>query len=428
MKDKKLFPILLLLVFGFNYFAQSQPNVRTSAWNYYKERQFAKAKEAIDKASTHELTATDPKTWYFKALIYLSIASSNDSVLRSSTADPITETFEAVKKSREFDAKKAFYTDNNAVLKELTLLLYNDGTDKYNLGVINLTTNPSLSNLNFNKALTRFQQFIESFAMMGKDSMGVVLELARYQVDAKNVYYYAGNCAYQTGQKDKAVSFYQGLVNAKFQGFEVYANLADIYFERGDTTRAFTVIDKGKKVNTDKNVLKNLDLKELQIYQLAGKMDELKNKLEAALNEDPNNITFLVTLGETYYTISEKLAEEKKTAEADEYWNKAMNLFLKSLEKTTDADKEMRFLLNNKIGTIYYNKGADYYNQAIDKANESREKELKDLYSKYFDMAIPYLEKSMELNPADKAAIPLLIKIYLLKGDMKKVTELNKLK
>lgn len=428
MKAKTLFPLILILVFGINHVLMCQPNVRTSAWNYYKERQFAKAREAIDKAVTHELTMTDPKSWYFRALIYLAISASNDSDLKKSINDPITETFESVKKSKEYDLKKAFNSDNNIVLKELTLLLYNDGTDKYNSGVINMLNNPELSRQYFLKALMRFEQFIQSFNMMGKDSMSVVLDLARYQVDAKNVYYYAANCANQTGNTAKAISLYQGLVNAKYQGFETYANLADLYFQAGDTQRAISIIDKGKKVNVDKDVLKNLTLKELQIYQLAGKMDELKNKLENALNEDPDNITFIVTLGETYYTISEKLLEEKKDVEAVEYWNKAMSLFLKALDKTTVADSNMKFLLNNKIGTIYYNKGADYYNKSIDKANESREKELKEMYMKYFDMAIPYLEESMRLNPVDKAAIPLLIKIYLLKGDMVKVSELNKLK
>ncbi|MBT3424435.1 MAG: hypothetical protein HOF35_06420 [Bacteroidetes bacterium] len=47
---------------------------------------------------------------------------------------------------------------------------------------------------------------------------------------------------------------------------------------------------------------------------------------------------------------------------------------------------------------------------------------------KFFEDAIPYLEKSMELKPEDKSAIPLLINIYLRKGNMEKVGELNKMK
>jgi len=404
----------------------AQPAKRTTAWNYFREGQVAKAKDAIDEASVNELTATDPKTWNFKAMIYRAIAASNDNNIKALSKDPLTESFEAVKKSNQFDIKKTFKSDNSLILKDLCLLLFNDGVENYNKGVQNISQ-PEIASPSFDQALYRFEQFIASLKLMEKDSMGVVLELAKFKIDHRDVYYYAANCANQTGKKAKAISFYEGLVNAKYPGYSTYGNLADLYLEKGDTAGALKVIDKGKLYNTSQDELKNLTLKELQIYQLAGKLSEMEAKLQKALSEDPNNINLLITLGETYYTISEKLSEQKKAADAESYRIKAMEIYEKSLALIPETDTEMRFLLNNKIGTIYYNVGVDFYNQSVLKENENREKELKDLFMKNFDLAIPYLEKSMTIKPTDKTAIPLLKKIYLLKGNMERFSELSKL-
>jgi len=425
MKIKNSLLALIVMVTISNHLI-AQPSTRTTAWNYFKEGQIAKAKEAIDAASVNELTAIDPKTWHFKALIYRTLSATNDSILKGLCKDALTETFEAVKKSNQFDAKKTFKSDNNLILKDLCLLLFNDGVEGYNGGVQSISSNPDLAKKSFNKALYRFDQFMQSLKMMEKDSMSVILELAKFKIDHRDVYYYAANSANQTGDKAKAVSLFEGLVNSKYSGYATYGTLADLYMEKKDTAAALKVIEKGKLYNTDKEELKNLTLKELQIYQMAGKLNELTAKLQKALNDDPNNPNLLITLGESYYTISEKLSEEKKYTEAESYRNQAIEIYLKSLALLPDTETELRFLLNNKIGTIYYNVGVDYYNQSVLKENENREKELKELYMKYFDMAIPYLEKSMEINPADKASIPLLKKIYLLKGNMEKFTELSK--
>ena len=239
---------------------------------------------------------------------------------------------------------------------------------------------------------------------------------------------YAGTAADQIGQKQRAKSIYNGLVTNKFSGVLAYINLADIYLEEENVDKALEVIDLGKVNVTDEENAKDLTIKELQIYQKAGRLDDLISKLENALTADPENPNLAITLAESYFTISEKFSDDKKVDEAELFRSKAIETFNNSLELLGDEDNELRFLINNKIGTIYFNKGVDIYNESLNLRDAAKEDAAKVQYMKFFEDAIPYLEKSMELKPEDKSAIPLLINIYLRKGNMEKVGELNKMK
>jgi tetratricopeptide (TPR) repeat protein len=419
---------ILLLGLMISAAAIAQPSKRTSAWTYLNDRQYGKAVEAINQAAQHETTINDPKTWHFRAMIYHDIAISQDSAVLALSKDPLTESLNSIKKCSEYDVKKKFTNKNMLILKDLALFFFNTGIDKYNTGVQQINKDEEVMKTNFTKALGRFEQYFEAVQLMGKDSMYVTYELAKYKINYQDIYQYAATSADQIGKKARAKSLYRGLVDVKYDGSLTYINLADIYLDEDNTEEALKVIDAGKENVKDKDKAKDLTIKELQIYQKAGKLDELILKLENALAADPTNPNLAITLAESYFTISEKLAEEEKPEDADKFRAKAIETFNSSLSLLKEDDNELRFLINNKIGTIYFNKGVDIYNASLNLRDAAKEEEAKAQYMAEFEKAIPYLEKSMELRPDDKTAIPLLINIYLRKGDMEKVGELNKLK
>ncbi|MFC2113850.1 tetratricopeptide repeat protein [Bacteroidota bacterium] len=421
---------LLLSALFITTFGQvvAQPAKRTSAWTYLNDRQYEKALDAINEAAKHELTIKDPKTWNFRAMIYHDIAINPDTAVQTLAKDPLTESLESIKKCTEYDIKKKFTEKNKLILRDLALYFFNTGIDHYNKGVKAIGNDSASSYEQFTNALNRFGQYFESVKIMDKDSNYVVYELARYNINYRDIYQYAAVSADQTGRKKRAQHLYEGLVKVQYDGVLTYMNLADIFIDAGNTEQALATLELGKANVKDEKDLKDLTIKELQIYQKAGRLNDLVTKLENALVKDPNNPNLAITLAESYYTISEKLAEDGNKAESDVFLEKAIEVYKNSLTLLKETDGELRFLINNKIGTIYFNRAVDIYNASLDLRDAEKEEKAKTEYMGLFDISLPYLEKSMELKPEDKTVIPLLINIYLRKGNMEKVTELNKLK
>ncbi|MBC8344438.1 MAG: hypothetical protein H8E61_10690, partial [Bacteroidetes bacterium] len=228
---------LSLLILGLTLTAaigNAQPAKRTSAWTYLNDKQYAKAIECINVAAKHESTIQDPKTWHFRAMIYHDIAINEDTAVQALAKDALTESLESVKKSNEFDAKKKFKDKNNMILKDLALFFFNTGIDNYNAAVQLMRDDAEASNLNFTKALSRLDQYFESVKLMGLDSVYVIYELAKYNINYLDIYQYAGTAADQIGKKQRAKSLYNGLVEMKYDGSLAYINYADILVQEED--------------------------------------------------------------------------------------------------------------------------------------------------------------------------------------------------
>src|SRR4051812_935514 len=72
--------ILSICLFSINaVLLSAQPGEVTNAILYQKDGDLANAKTSIDKASEHEKTINEPKTWFYKGKIYAAVA--NDPVL-----------------------------------------------------------------------------------------------------------------------------------------------------------------------------------------------------------------------------------------------------------------------------------------------------------------------------------------------------------
>lgn len=104
---------------------------------------------------------------------------------------------------------------------------------------------------------------------------------------------------------------------------------------------------------------------EINYYIKEGKLNELTDKLKKAIELDPENKTVYTTLGSVYDQLHSKAYEEGDTAKAKEYFDLAMEYFNKALEIDPND-----FDAIYSIGALYYNSAANYTKEINKYAND----------------------------------------------------------
>ena len=121
---------LACLVFGFSSFAQ-KPSL-TKAYNLFFDKDFVKAKEAIDLCINDEKMAQRAQTWLYKANIYFYLANQEYDEKRENNAyhalfpDAAEHAFDAFVKAKELNKNVEAYdmlSPNDGLAKLYALLL-----------------------------------------------------------------------------------------------------------------------------------------------------------------------------------------------------------------------------------------------------------------------------------------------------------------
>ncbi len=117
--------MILVLLSGLGF---AQKNNVQSAANSFKYKEYAEAKKYIDLASKHVKTANDPKMWYYRGRIYLSIYNAGNSKL-----DP-----EAIEKSVlslttciDVDERKMYKDSSSVYLMNAAIGCFIAGVNSY---------------------------------------------------------------------------------------------------------------------------------------------------------------------------------------------------------------------------------------------------------------------------------------------------------
>lgn len=334
----------------------AQPSERTSAWNYLKEGEFGKAKESIDKAIKHEATMNDPKTWNFKGLIYGQISLSDKEEYKKLVENPLDEAYAAIKKSMELDTKNEFKEDNNKVLREVIITsFFNRGVTYYNKAVEEndneKTSKQSIET--FKLALKDFDSFWEIFANLGGESVYVRAYLQENNIKMSAIRLYTGYCAKMTGDKEKAKAQFKETVDIKADDITAkkeqepiyYIQYANILNELGYFIEATEVIERGRVIWPDN---KNLTLTELKIYQDAGKISELADKLKTALETDPTNLNLNATYAGTLDMIAKSCSDKGDTFNFNKYLNLSAAAYKVAIEMTKKYKDEAKYRVFGK--------------------------------------------------------------------------------
>lgn len=175
---------------------------------------------------------------------------------------------------------------------------------------------------------------------------------------------------------------------------DIAKNIALIYIEKKETDKALAAIEKAKATNPgDFNLL----VAEANVRYKLGQMDQYKLLIGQALSVEPNNIDLLFNLGVV-------AAEENDFETAKMYYDKAikidptynkayMNIAALILDQEQGIIEEM-----NGLGSS--------------KADDKRYDELKEKRQQVYKDAVPYLKKSLEIEPSNISAARTLMNIY----------------
>lgn len=179
----------------------------------------------------------------------------------------------------------------------------------------------------------------------------------------------------------RAIELYTYLYEMNVDNETVYSNLADLLMmDKANESKAMEVISTGRaKYPTDKNLI----VSELNYYLSRSEAHKVVDKLQAAIQLDPDNHELYFALGTAYDQMGE-LEKSKETYET-------------AIKK------------NPNYYDAYYNLGALYYNQAIQVNRQMNElpdndlkgfKKLEEERNAFYRQALPYLEKAYKINPA----------------------------
>jgi hypothetical protein len=404
----KFLMIGLFALFSVSAFAQKgQLNDANDAYTSYDaikgqkplDAQAAKnlgdAKTAIDKASVNEKTATMPQTYALKAAIYGALAM-RDTV--PATSEPlITTTKDNLKKAKDADTKgdyKKLISDANLYV---AIYYQNVGVKQYQ-----------------DKKFDAAYQSFNTWAQTTGDTTAM---------------YYSALAAANQGNTDpkfyaNAITAYNGLLQTNYsKNAQIYASLSTIYMLQKDTADAFKTITAG--IGKYPN---NASLRETQvrIALQSGKEKELTGTFDQAIANDPKNKNLLYYAGLTYSRIAD--GEEDQANKAKDDATKASDIkdaeanYAKSADyykKSLDLDPTY-FEGTLNLGYVLMRPAIDIYNQARALPSNASQKQFDDLRLKadaQFDLAYPYLQKAVDMNPKSVDALSNLRNYYRGKYD-----------
>lgn len=376
-----------LLFLSFSLFVlnvSAQQNNLQNTNNALRAGELDKAKHAIDLASEHESTKNLTKMWYYRGKTYLGINDSKE--FKSLDPDAALKAVISFINCLKGDKDNIYKDEVTGMLIASTLRLYNNGIDTYRNG-------------DFIKATQSLNVIFDVFPY-DKDKT-----LTRSNITPESLNYDLYSIARDSKDIGKAKEYLQKLIDAKYKSPKIYIDMSRIYLSEKDTTKALQYIEMGRAIFDEDIKLINA---ELTIYIQQGKLDVLLEKINKALESAPDN-EFL------YYTQGLIYNDKKELEKAEVSYKKVLEL------KPDHVDA------NFELGKLYFNKGVEWNNKSgkLPLSETKKQKEYDDNAANDFKAAIPYFEKTHELNPNDASVIQSLMKAYRITGDDAKFTAMK---
>jgi tetratricopeptide (TPR) repeat protein len=368
-------------------FAQMKKD-RTSAYNYWQKGDFVKAKEYIDKAITYPEAATDAKVWFYRGGIYLDIQLKPE--FKILAPDALNLSYEAYQKSKELDAKDEYKSDIMLRMQTIGGQLFNEGITFFQASDVD-------------NALKYFDKAIA----ISKDN-GIVDTLAIYGTAL---------CYEKKGDKPKAITAYNELVNLQMNEPNIYSSLAVLYKDSGEFDKGAKVIELGLEKYPGNN---ELIIAQANLYISSNQHDKALKSLMIAKEKEPGNVSIIYAIGVTYDLL--KNDTTLSVADREKYYNEAVS----SYENTIKLEPKFFDALFN-LGVLYFNKGGDIINVAnkLPLSESKKYDELMTQGNEYLNKALPYFETAETVNGTDKQLLVSLKEIYTRLNMLDKLKAVN---
>jgi len=189
---------------------------------------------------------------------------------------------------------------------------------------------------------------------------------------------------------------------------EIAKNIALIYIQQGEKDKALEAINNAKEDNPDDPALLQA---EADIYYEMGDTEKYDEIMQKIIKLQPNNPNL-------YYNLGVASEKNDKVEDAKKYYKKAIELnpeFVNAYINLSTAilDKEKEIVKQmNELG--------------MSNADQKKYEKLKEKKRKYYEEALPYLKKAKKIEPNNIGVIQTLMNIYYQLGKSEKADKLRK--
>lgn len=365
-----------------------------------------KAKKAIDECYNKQLEVpfTKPKDeakmYYYRGMIYL------DYTMMGAMDVEIMSELKAMDEKALEDAsigslKKCLEIDTRGDWKDQIV-------SKVNI-LRNLSINSGVELFNQEQYEPAFQSFAAAVDLYAVLSIPDTLGMINAALAAERVKSY-----------DDALKYYQMCADNNYgNGAEMYQSMIRVLNAKhdGPNEEALKVINEGKEKYPGDYVL---NVEEFNYWYGKGDNDKAQAALQKAVEADPNNQQLHFNIGVVFDNMSVTAHGEKNHDIAFDFMDRSIESYKSAIE------------IDPNYVDAYFNLGALYYNQSIEVksiANDlDDQSEYDNMVNKADQMmkdAIPFLEKSNELNPKDVNTLKVLKTIYFNLGMDDKYSEVK---
>jgi Tfp pilus assembly protein PilF len=370
---KRITLLLFMLTTVFVYAQKTpKPNVN-KALNSWKEGKLDEAKANIDLATTYEKTMDDPKTWYYRGLIYASIDTTSNETYKGLATDAYKTAIESFAKADSLNKgdKELFITDAAGlpILKSQQIQVWQGNY--------------------LNMGAAQYQE---------EDLEGALKNFEKAQLINPNDttgYFYAGFVANSLEDYDKAITNfkkYNELGGKSSDGYSILININSGPKENKE--EALKLVREAKT-----KYPANQDFPKVEIGLLIDlkRIDEAKSGLESAIKKEPNNKILHFYLGYANASLN-NVAEAKKNYEDalkidPQYFEASLYLAKLMYAEAAAIKKEMS-------------------NLGISAADKKKKFDLDKVLVEKLKLALPYWESAEKIKPDDQEVLDTLYGIY----------------
>lgn len=326
-----------------------------------------KARADIDKAIVNEKTSIKAKTWFTRGEIYQGMLESPIYSKQLQAGEGLQKAFESFNKTIELDTKTGEF-GKQAVTKMDNLYgrAFNDAVTSYNAK-------------DYDKAIASYK-----LASQIKPQDTTAVLYSAYASEAKQDF-------------PAAKASYNQLLAMNYKSVTLYSRLFQMAKQENNQAEAAKILQQALLAYpTNKGFM----LEDLNMSLAGGKGEDALGKINKSIAADPSNSNLYAVRGSMY-------DQQKKTELAVADYKKAVELDPKNFDAQFN------------LGVYNYNKAADFYTKASKmdlKTYQISGKKSEVEGKRFFEAAVPYFERALELQPNDRNTLTSLKKIYFRLG------------
>ncbi|MDA3879936.1 MAG: tetratricopeptide repeat protein [Prolixibacteraceae bacterium] len=383
---RKIVTLFTLLFITTAIFAQK--GKVTSALSYKESGDLQKAwetiQETIDPENSRSKRSIDwPRTWEGRGEILHEIHRQEKTDI---VDEPLFKALESYQKAIELDEKERYL---KSIKVDLTFLQ----TDFSNYAI------KAYNNNNFEKSYKSFEKYLEisNMPLMKQEDGTQIVDTA--------IIYNTGLTAFKAEEFKTALKYFERSIEIDYNGAASFHFMFQSYQALGDTVKSIEILKEGFQKNPENEAL----IVELINYYIGqGDANDAIEYLDRAIAQNPKNVTYYTAKGSTL----EKLERQEE----------AINVYKEAITKDSTL-----FTPYYNLGVIFYNRGVNVLNEAT-QLPPSATKEYDEKIAKgknHLKEALPYIERSYELDSSEIAIMESLRLIYYRLQMNDKYDEIN---